>query len=224
MGSWHSGFCVPLSISDLAFRLKTYWRLLKHSKTKWAFIWLSLQRGIILISSHFQITAFSVVVDGCLGLDSWSCAPRQVLNHLSHVPSPFALVIFRIGSLVFPQASWGCRSFCLCFPGNRDDWHVPSHLVYLLRWGVYLTFCPGWPWNAVLPISASWVAGITGMTNWSQSVNHLLNITCVFGGLFFFNRQWYQLWALHFLKSPMVYLNTCRHRHWPQPHTCHHTT
>jgi hypothetical protein len=31
--------------------------------------------------------------------------------------------------------------------------------------GIALTFCPGWPWTAILPICTFWVAGISGMSH-----------------------------------------------------------
>jgi hypothetical protein len=37
------------------------------------------------------------------------------------------------------------------------------HPAYLLRWGVSLTFLPGWPQTTILLIFASCVAGITGV-------------------------------------------------------------
>jgi hypothetical protein len=36
--------------------------------------------------------------------------------------------------------------------------------VLVVEMGSLLTFCRGCPWTTILPISASWVAGITGVS------------------------------------------------------------
>jgi hypothetical protein len=41
-------------------------------------------------------------------------------------------------------------------------------MLLLLEMGISLTFCPNWPQTAILPISASQVAGITIMSHYAQ--------------------------------------------------------
>jgi hypothetical protein len=88
---------------------------------------------------------------------------RQVPYHLSQVPSPFALIISQIGSCVFAWVSLDSDpSICLSHTEGIIGMHsVPG----LIDKGVSLTFCHGWPQNTILPISASRVAGMTGMSH-----------------------------------------------------------
>jgi hypothetical protein len=45
-----------------------------------------------------------------------------------------------------------------------------------IGWDVVLrTFCLSWPWTLILLISASWVAGITGMSHHTQSQSSFKN-------------------------------------------------
>jgi hypothetical protein len=87
---------------------------------------------------------------------------RQALYHLSRV----ALAIFQIGSHVHAQvdqdydpvytshiAAWQCALPCPTF-----DW---------LKWSL-ADFCLRWPQTSVLPVSASWVDRIAGMSYHAQ--------------------------------------------------------
>jgi hypothetical protein len=60
----------------------------------------------------------------------------------------------------------------------------PPHLTYLLRWGVSLTFCLGWPW-VIFPISMSWVTVLSlekTFTVWvvSKCCSHVTPSPCPF--------------------------------------------
>jgi hypothetical protein len=61
------------------------------------------------------------------------------------------------------QQSWDCT-------------YAPPHLAW-----VSLTFCPGWPWTIILPVSASAVLGITGMQHpiWLLHISILIVFTCI---------------------------------------------
>jgi hypothetical protein len=52
----------------------------------------------------------------------------------------------------------------------------PQVHIWLVGWdGILLTFYPGWPWTAVLPISAPWVAGIIILCHntWGQETSFI---------------------------------------------------
>jgi hypothetical protein len=58
-----------------------------------------------------------------------------------------------------------------------DDRHVPP--CPPIGWdGVFRTFCPNWPWNAILLISASQVARITGVSH--QCLTYKYIFECIF--------------------------------------------
>jgi hypothetical protein len=93
-----------------------------------------------------------------------STLAREVHYRLSHSTSPFCFSYFwdRISHFCF---SW---SFCLCLLHSCDyKYTLPlsALLVELVGGGVSLTFCPGWSWTVVLPISTSQVTGVTGMSH-----------------------------------------------------------
>jgi hypothetical protein len=88
----------------------------------------------------------------------------QVPYHLNHTLALFCLVIFQISLVLFwPNQTESPFSFLYLL----HSWNyrcIPPHQVC---WdGVSLMVCPGWPWTANLPISASWVAaGITDVSH-----------------------------------------------------------
>jgi hypothetical protein len=68
------------------------------------------------------------------------------------------LGIIQIGSHVFVQV--GLRLCSSYMTGITDMYHH----TWLICWDeVLLPFCLDWSWAVILPISASWVAGITGV-------------------------------------------------------------
>jgi hypothetical protein len=83
--------------------------------------------------------------------------------HLSHARALFAEVIFHLGSYRFSR----CQpqiTIHQSLPPTRLRLHcVPPHLTCSLR-RVYLTFLSSLGLNQSLPISASQVDGITGMS------------------------------------------------------------
>jgi hypothetical protein len=82
------------------------------------------------------------------------------------------LVILGIGSYVFAWAS---------LDHDLGMTSVHHHTQLLVEMGVSLTFCTGWPWTLILLISASWVAGITGMSHHAWSCNIFLNTGDLYG-------------------------------------------
>jgi hypothetical protein len=90
---------------------------------------------------------------------------RQVLYYLSNAPALFASAVFWIGSHI-SASDWSVTSIFLpviSHTKNTDE----HHHVQLMSWGggetTSLTFCPGWPGTEILPISASQIAGVTGL-------------------------------------------------------------
>jgi hypothetical protein len=78
---------------------------------------------------------------------------RQSFYHLSHTPSPFALVLFHIGSCVISWSSLAPWSSYLCL--------LEAILLYpacSLRW-VSVSFCPCWLQTTIFlcPPQSSWV-------------------------------------------------------------------
>jgi hypothetical protein len=78
-------------------------------------------------------------------------------------PTLFTSVVFKVGSGAFAQGGHWRQSSYL----GWDDRQVLQQLTYLLRWGC-AHFLPGWPQTEILWISASQVAGITGVPYWTQ--------------------------------------------------------
>jgi hypothetical protein len=77
---------------------------------------------------------------------------------LSQVPSPFCFGYF-----------WD-RVLCAWSgldpnPPNFAGWH----------W-VLPTFCLGWPWNVIFPVSASWVARITDLSHYTSQCKHYFKV------------------------------------------------
>jgi hypothetical protein len=84
---------------------------------------------------------------------------------LSRLPSPFCFrLFFRYG---FAYFAWGQPLTIVLLPTASwiawDHRHEPH--PWLVGWGgVLLTFCLAWLRTMILPVSASWVAGIVGMS------------------------------------------------------------
>jgi hypothetical protein len=96
---------------------------------------------------------------------------RQALYHLSHTFSLsfFILVIFQTGSLGTPSSH--------LLPPTQLGWQVHTHHTQCIgRDGVWLTFCLSWPQTLILPISASRVSGISGVSNHTQLEEYFLNV------------------------------------------------
>jgi hypothetical protein len=74
----------------------------------------------------------------------------------------------------FSYFSHGVWNFCpgsgldcdrLTYASHVAQMTITHHHVWLNGWdGVSLTFCSSWPQNGSLPISTSWVTGITATT------------------------------------------------------------
>jgi hypothetical protein len=135
----------------------------------------------------FLFLFFSVVLGFELKASDLLCRHSY---YWSHAPSPFCFSNFFIGSHVF-AGDYHPHTY-----GLLHSWYyrcVPPHPVYLLRWG--LTFSPSWPLTLIFPISASKVAGITGVSHYSwPGVFKLFHFFSLLGFLllsFFFH-----LWKL----------------------------
>jgi hypothetical protein len=88
------------------------------------------------------------------------------------------LVIFELGSEWWERARlaeiYFKNIFFFWFWGLNSGLTPWATLPALFLWRVFWdrvsqTFCPGWLWTLVLLISASWVAGITGVSHWCQA-------------------------------------------------------
>jgi hypothetical protein len=99
----------------------------------------------------------------------WPCQlSRQVLYHLSHAPALFAFRCFsnRVSGLYLARP--GLWPSYLPILRNWDDRYVPAHpVLYWLWWGLY-NFLPRMTSNHDLPISASRIARITGVSSHTQ--------------------------------------------------------
>jgi hypothetical protein len=95
---------------------------------------------------------------------------RQVLYFLSHTSNPFCSCYFGGRVSIFAQAGLDCDPI-LHFTGMTDA-QDHSWLFYIEMGSqvclFFFFFCLGWPGNAILPISASFVAGMTGRNYYVQ--------------------------------------------------------
>jgi hypothetical protein len=101
---------------------------------------------------------------------------RQVPYHLSHVIIPFCFGCF------WDRVSHLCLGI---MDHSSVDRSVPLHPAFIGWHGASQTFCLGWPWTAVLLISASQVARVIGLSHhaWPQihfSVAELLFVSLVY--------------------------------------------
>jgi hypothetical protein len=90
-------------------------------------------------------------------------------------PSPlFDLVIFQISSYILAWSNLDCNPpiYASCITWKTGTQH---HAQISVEMWFSPTFCPGWPWTMTCLISASWVAGITGIRH------------CVWPKTFFFH-------------------------------------
>jgi hypothetical protein len=82
-------------------------------------------------------------------------------------PAFFGFCYFSVRVLLFSLASLDCNppTYTSSVIGTKDM----HHDTCLVCWGgVVLTFCWGWLWTVVLPVSTPWAAGITGVCYHSQ--------------------------------------------------------
>jgi hypothetical protein len=126
------------------------------------------------------------------------------LYHFSYTSNTFCfgyLVIFETGSMFMHQLD-GPQSY-LCFLHSLDGRCVlPCPTFYwAFYWdGVSCTFCPDWPQTAILPISASWVVRISGLSHlaWNSLLGKFIN-------LHFFRVNWWHcilfFWWCHVAHS-----------------------
>jgi hypothetical protein len=87
---------------------------------------------------------------------------RQLVHHLSHSASPFGIGDFWDRVLLLCPGQSRLQSD-LCFPGvagMTGTQHCTKPWV-----GSQWTFCPDWPQTMILPISASQVVKITGVSH-----------------------------------------------------------
>jgi hypothetical protein len=109
------------------------------------------------------------------------------------------------GSLSFPLGSFVC--VCVC-----DG---------VFEIGSCATVCSGWLWTLILLISASWVAGITGVSHWCPAVI-ILRLHLWYSALQLF-LPWHLAFSRTFLSWLSVFFPSvlCRA---PFPHSCclHH--
>jgi hypothetical protein len=91
---------------------------------------------------------------------------------LSHTPSPFALVTFQVRfQISCPRLAWDQTTVLL--PTASHIAGVVGACLQLVCWDEdLLTFCLDWPWTVILPVSASLVARITGVSHHIQLVVH----------------------------------------------------
>jgi hypothetical protein len=98
-------------------------------------------------------------------------------------PTLFCLLfVFQVGSWVFARTSLDHDSY-VRLPHSWNDRCTPPHPAYWLQRDL-TNFFLGCPWTMILPISASRIAGITGVGHITQSVwstfKHILWVTAFF--------------------------------------------
>jgi hypothetical protein len=108
---------------------------------------------------------------GSTGAWTWGLGlARQVLYHLSHSASPFCVGYFWGRVSLYTWAGLQYDSIC----ASQHSWD-DSHFAQPFSWDVVMqTFCPEWPWTAILLISTSWVARSTGLNHCAQPCHSIL--------------------------------------------------
>jgi hypothetical protein len=96
----------------------------------------------------------------CLGCGFWAALGFE-LRASGLLGGPLALVIFQIACTFLPRVILGSQSSSLRLLHSWDYRCAPSHPAVGCD-GVWVTFSPAWTGTAILPLSASQVAGITG--------------------------------------------------------------
>jgi hypothetical protein len=100
---------------------------------------------------------------------------RQVLYHMSHTRTLFALVIFHIGSCIFARSRPGTTILLFITPHSWS--YQPKAPKLVICWdGVLVTFCLGWSWMVIIMISAAGVPGIAGVSHYYWSYHTILDI------------------------------------------------
>jgi hypothetical protein len=124
------------ALADNAYYSLRNWQILGQGLEICIFLWVGQQWGLSLWPWDL-LYRYSII---------WAMSP--VLS---------ALGIFEIG---FMPELWSY----LCFLHSCDDRHVPPCPAFIAWDEPSQTFCLGWPWTVILPISALQVARITGMS------------------------------------------------------------
>jgi hypothetical protein len=126
------------------------------------------------------LLCFSLSVSLFLSLSlSW-----QVLYYLSHASSPFYSSYFSNRLSNFYPRQFGLRTSCLCFQHSRDKVRAPPNSAFIGWDRILLPFSWGWPPTLTLPISASWVAGITSTQPYFSLLRlYFFSIFCVLRGV-----------------------------------------
>jgi hypothetical protein len=106
------------------------------------------------------------------------CLSRQVLYHLSHASSPFFSGYF--GDMVSHFSSRPAWTMILLFKlptviGTTRVCHYTQLLS--IEMGSHKLFCWGWPGTVILPITASQVSRITGITTSAQLDVYIFHYT-----------------------------------------------
>jgi hypothetical protein len=94
-----------------------------------------------------------------LGVTESLLLVQQALYHLSYASNPICFTFFMGVGLCFCSGKLDCNSpiYASCMARMTGMCH---HTPLLLKMGVSLTFCLGWPGTVVLPISTPQMAGI----------------------------------------------------------------
>jgi hypothetical protein len=77
----------------------------------------------------------------------------------------FALLIFKTASHFLTRQAWTTILLFFASHDSLDDRHMPLRLAFSCWYVVSQTVCPGCAWTTILPISASQVDRITGLSH-----------------------------------------------------------
>jgi hypothetical protein len=87
--------------------------------------------------------------------------------------APFALVIIFEGLTLWPGQTT-ILLFVLAYVTGMTDTHQPCPVIG--KNGLLRTFCQGWPWIEIIPISTTQVTRITSLSHHTQSLNIFISI------------------------------------------------
>jgi hypothetical protein len=166
--------------------------------------------------SYFSSYAYCHVVALCLldtagfcpeklflwGIEVWTQdleLVRQAVHHLSlnHNFCLFVLVIFQVRS---PVSIWGQSQTTVFLPMAFCTIARITNLcqqIWLLIGVGLLTFCQGWPWMVILPISTFLLTGIIMISHHAQSVKNVgfgswLGLFCplLYASMIYWSKEW----------------------------------
>jgi hypothetical protein len=127
---------------------------------------------VFKISLESDLSHLSNSIVSCLHPISWRGYSRHWMNRKhKHYCVLFSWVVFSYFSKYFSDFLFSFLSFFfdtgIWTQGlHLEPLHQPSFVIVYFWDRVLWTICLGWPWTAILVISASWVVSIISMSHW----------------------------------------------------------